>query len=96
MRITRGKEWHTIGKVKNACFGNNPLGQGDVVDVVSRFLGEEDIGICEFEGFSEGGFGLFGVGLGEFWVWIEVVEEETGFGACKLKNVLDGVVSRRG
>lgn len=56
MRITRGKEWHTIGKVKNACFGNNPLGQGDVVDVVSRFLGEEDIGICEFEGFSEGGF----------------------------------------
>jgi hypothetical protein len=51
-------------------------------------LGEKNIGLGEFKGFRERGFGSLRIGLGSFRVRVEVVEYETGLGACKLKNVL--------
>lgn len=88
MRITGGEEGHALSKVKNASFGNDSLGEFDVVNVGSGFLLDEDVGAGKFEGCGESGFGGGGVGLGEFGVRIEVVEEEAGLGACELKNVL--------
>jgi hypothetical protein len=45
MRITRSEELTSLAKVEDAYFGNNPLAEGDVVDVIAGFLRDEDVGV---------------------------------------------------
>ena len=79
MRITGGEEGHALSKVENAYFRNNPFSEINIIDIIACFLGEEDIGICKFEGLGEGGLSFVWAGLGKCGVWIKMVEKETSF-----------------
>jgi hypothetical protein len=64
MRITRCEEWHTLCEVKDANFGDDSCRKIYVVDIITSFLGEEDIGLGELKGFRESGFGSLRIRFG--------------------------------
>ena len=96
MGIAGREEGHALCKVENADFGHDARRQVYVVDVVAGLLGDEDVGLGDFEGFGEGGFGGFRVGFRQLRVGIEVVEDKTSLGAGKLKDVLEWKGRRHG
>lgn len=79
MRITGREEGHTLSKIENTYFRNDPLSEIDIIDITACFLGEENIGVCKFKGLGEGLFSFFWVGLGQFGVWIKMVEKKPSF-----------------
>ena len=50
MRKVGCEEWHTVVGVEDAEFGYDIFDETDVIGIVACFLGDEDVGLGEFEG----------------------------------------------
>lgn len=81
-----GEEGHAVAEVEHAGLGDDALHQLDVVGVAAGLLGDEDVGLGHLEGSRQGLLGTLrvGNGLGR----VEIVQDQAGFGAGELQNVL--------
>ena len=84
MGIVRCHKGHAGRVIEKTEFRDDALREADIIRVVAGFLGNQDIGVGGVEGLGETGLGRFRVSDG----WIEVVQDESGFGTSELKNHL--------